>query len=92
MVIRIGRSRVRPAVSTASRSGMLVAAPQDVGVVDEQDRVADDDARQHDDADVGLQAERRAGELQREHDADRRERHREHDDERIAQRLGTATP
>ena len=73
--------------STASRSGMLVAAPQDVGVVHEQDRVADDDAGQHDDADVGLQVERRAGQLERQHDADGGDRHREHDDERIAQRL-----
>mgnify|MGYP003693888313 CR=1 FL=1 len=38
---------------------MLVATAQRVDVVDQQDRVADDDAREHDDADVGLHAERR---------------------------------
>ena len=65
----------------------LVAMAERVGVVDEQDGVADDDAGQHDDADVGLHAERRVGEEQRADDADGRQRDREHDDERVAQRL-----
>ncbi len=64
-----------------------VAAPQHVGVVHQQDAVADDDAGQHDDADIRLHVERRAGQLQCKHDANGRGRHREHDDERIAQRL-----
>ena len=42
---------------------------------------------QHDDADVGLEAERRAREQQRADDADGGERHREHDDERVPERL-----
>ena len=49
-----------------------VAPSQHVRVVDEQDGVADDDAGEHDDADVGLQAERGAGQLERQHHADGR--------------------
>ena len=64
-----------------------VAPAQRVDVVHQQDGVADDDAGQHDDADVGLHAEGGAGQQQAQHDADRRHRNREHDDERVAQRL-----
>ena len=61
--------------------------PQRVRVVDQQDGVADDDAGQHDDADVGLQAEGGVRDHEAAHHADGRQRNREHDDERIAQRL-----
>ena len=47
-----------------------VAAAQRVDVVHEQDRVADDDAGEHDDADVRLHVERGSGDEQAEHDAD----------------------
>ena len=71
-VIRIGRSRVRPASLHRLAQRQPVAPAQHVGVVDQQDAVADDDAGQHDDADVGLHVERRARQLEREHDADAR--------------------
>ena len=64
-----------------------VAPPQNVGVVHQQDRVADDDPCQHYDAEIGLKVERGVRQIQRQHDADRRRRHREHDDERVAERL-----
>ena len=91
-VIRIGRRRCRPASSMAVAQRHLVALAQGVGVVHQQDGVADDDAGQHDHADVGLHAERRLGEQQHADHADGRQRDREDDDERVAQRSRTATP
>ena len=83
----IGRRRVRPAVSTASRSGILSRVPQRRRVVHQQDGVADHDAGQHDDADVGLQAEGVPVSLSDSTTPIDGQRNREHDDERVAQRL-----
>ena len=56
-------------------------------MVDEEDGVIHDDPTQHDAADEGLYVEGRPGREEHQHHADHRQRHGEHHDERVTQRL-----
>ena len=61
--------------------------PQLVRVIDQHDGVVHHDADQYDHPEEALHVERRARDHQHGDHADRRERNREQDDERVAQRL-----
>ena len=60
---------------------------QPLDEVEQDDRVGDHDADQHQEADQGADADRPAGEEQRREGADRRQREAEQDDERGDQRV-----
>ena len=82
VVIRIGRRRIVPALTSASCT-LAPSAAQLVGEVDEQDRVLRDQAHQHDHADHREDVERLAGEVEPAERADHRQRQRQHDRERL---------
>ena len=86
VVIRIGRSRTRAASTIASRFGQAALALL-VGELHHQDAVLGDEADQRDQADLRVDVERREAEVERHQRAEDRERHRQHDDERIAKAL-----
>ncbi len=86
VVIRIGRRRSAAASITASQLAPALLA-QLVGELDDQDAVLGDQADQHDQADLAVDVERAAGELERQQRAGHRQRHGEHDDERIDEAL-----
>ena len=58
-----------------------------VGELHHQDAVLGDQSHQGDQADLRVDVERRQTEIQEDHRAEHRERHRHHDDERIAEAL-----
>src|SRR5260370_1119277 len=90
--IRIGRlvdcasvargASTRPSVAPRRKARRLV-----VDVLDEEDGVRDNDADHHDDPHEGRRRERRVREVERPEDADEPHRHREHDRERVLERL-----
>ena len=83
-VMRIGRSRVLPASTTASNGvRRFVATAQVVGETHDQDRIRYRDADRHDRSHQRFDVDRGAGDRQRPKDADQRTGHRHHDDERI---------
>ena len=69
IVIRIGRSRTSPATFSASRFEYPSVAKL-VGIVDQHDRVVDDDADQNDDSEQHHHADRGVGDQRGEHHAD----------------------
>ena len=86
VVIRIGRSRIAGRLSIASRLD-LPCALQLVGELDDQDAVLADQPHQRDQADLGVDVERRAADPEADEDqrAGDRHRHRDQDDQRIAE-------
>ena len=89
VVIRIGRSRMPAACSIASRLD-LPAALQPVGDLDDQDAVLADQAHQRHQPDLGVDVQRRAAEMPSADEDQRagdRHRHRDQDDQRIAEAL-----
>src|SRR5690606_2237211 len=60
---------------------------QQVDIVDENDRIVDDDADQHDETHEALEVERRPRQQHGGHHADDRERHADHDDQRVDEAL-----
>ncbi|MDC4225014.1 MAG: hypothetical protein MPW15_12500 [Candidatus Manganitrophus sp.] len=86
MVIRIGRSRRTDASITASPKFFPVFLHL-VGELDDQDAVLGDQPDQHHQPDLAVDVERAAGEPERQERAGHRQRHGEHDDERIDEAL-----
>ena len=80
-VSRIGLKRIAPASSSdlAQRPALAVGVADEV---DQQDRVAHDDAGERDEADHRGRRERRAEQPVAEHDADQGQRDRRQDDQR----------
>jgi len=66
---------------------MHAAAVELPGLVNQQNRVVDHDAAQHDAADVRLHVERGAGQKQRDQHSDDGQRHGEHHHQGVAQRF-----
>ena len=87
VVIRIGRSRTLAASMIASRRSRPRFSPLLVGELDHQDAVLGDQADQRDQADLRVDVERGETEVERHDRAEDRQRHRHHDDERIAEAL-----
>ena len=87
-VMRIGRRRFLPASRSASRRVRPLAKLIDA--VDEHDGVVDDDADEDQKPDDRHDVDRLTGERQADDRADRAERHREHDHERVHERLELA--
>ena len=88
VVIRIGRNRMPAARSIASRSRMAFLL-QVVGELHDQDAVLADQPHQRDQADLGVDVQARAAEpkAHKEQGAGDRHRHRDQDDERVAETL-----
>ena len=86
VVMRMGRSLVRPPSTTASSIPRPRRA-QPVRVVDQQDAVADHDPRHHDDPHEGGDREVGLGQEERPEHPDQSQGHGEHDDERVEQGL-----
>ena len=86
VVIRIGRSRSVAALDHRVAHGLPLGA-QLVGELDDQDAVLGDQADQGDEADLAIDVERAAAPPQRQQRAGDRQRHGQHDDERIGEAL-----
>ena len=88
-VIRIGRSRMRPA-STRGLEDRQAALAQLLGELDDQDRVLGREADQHHEPDLAEHVVGEAAQQLRAEAADDGERHAEQDDERAAPSSRTA--
>ena len=85
-VRKIGLKRIAPAsISACAQRDVALGAPM-ADEVDEQDRVAHDDAGERDEADHRRRGEGGAQQPVAEHDADQRQRHRDQDHERQQER------